>query len=220
MAFPGMDCSTYPGDARMQELKRQTNLAWTGFYLAPAPNHPDTDWMDRRAVLAAQGWGFAPTYLGHQQQHLTNAQGKVDGADAAQLAHAAHFEPGTVVYLDVEQGPPLGDPMKTYYASWVQSVVDAGYTPGIYCSFLNVADFIATDHRPKVWTWRLILPEGDAVNPPYRTDSPSGSSYAGARMWQYVQNMKTVFAPAAGAPPITMHPIDFSTSSVSDPSVP
>src|SRR5262249_18022116 len=61
LMFAGIDRSTYPGDTVMQWLWDNTNLYWTGFYLAPAPSHgKDTSWMSRRGVLKQMGWGFAP----------------------------------------------------------------------------------------------------------------------------------------------------------------
>lgn len=64
MGYAGMDTSIYPGDAVMAHLKDLTNLVWTGFYLGPAPSHPNASWMDRRATLIAQGWGLAPKRRG------------------------------------------------------------------------------------------------------------------------------------------------------------
>ena len=58
--FLGFDTSIYPGDTAMQTLRTQALVAFTGFYLAPAPSHGDTSWMQKRAFLAGLGYGFAP----------------------------------------------------------------------------------------------------------------------------------------------------------------
>ena len=57
--FSGFDRSEYPGDAIMAWLKGNTNLAWCGYYLAPAPSHPGTSWMMNRVKLVTDGWGLA-----------------------------------------------------------------------------------------------------------------------------------------------------------------
>ena len=65
--FRGFDTSIYPGDAKMLLLRTDADVAWTGFYLGPAPSHPDDSWMSRRADLKAMGFGSAPIYVGQQQ---------------------------------------------------------------------------------------------------------------------------------------------------------
>ena len=81
--FAGFDASGFPGLSEMEWLKANTNLAWCGFYLALAPSHPDAGWMPHRAELAAQGWGFAPVFVGQQvtgpgSRHTTAGQGIID----------------------------------------------------------------------------------------------------------------------------------------------
>ena len=53
--FLGFDTSIYPGDSAMQTLRAQALIAFTGFYLAPAPSHPNASWMQKRAFLAGLG---------------------------------------------------------------------------------------------------------------------------------------------------------------------
>src|SRR5262245_38171774 len=113
--FLGFDRSAYPGDNIMQLLRNAAHLDFTGFYLAPAPSHPDTSWMGKRAFLAGLGYGFAPVYVGQQQppppghqspgSHIiTAAQGTIDGKNATDLAGHAGFGPNSVIYLDIETG--------------------------------------------------------------------------------------------------------------------
>ena len=149
-AHAGFDRSDYPGNDLMQWLWRHTNLAWTGFYLAPAPSHPNAGWMGTRDFLRGLGWGFAPLYLGQQAQgpgsHVLNSlQGYFDGIDATNLALRAGFPSHSVIYLDIEQGPPLGQPTADYYRTWVQAVLDQGYYPGVYFSFLIASQLDAID---------------------------------------------------------------------------
>src|SRR4051812_22938462 len=99
----------------MQWLKSNTNLAWTGFYLAPAPKHSDTSWMPAfapdgyRTALQRMGWGFAPVYVGRQvgSPSLSAQQGTTDGQDAVNLSILAGFPNQTTIYLDIEEGGVL-----------------------------------------------------------------------------------------------------------------
>jgi hypothetical protein len=130
--FPGFDTSQYPGDQVMSWLKRNTNLTWTGFYLGVAPSHSQADWMNRRAVLVEQGWGFAPVYLGQQttgpgSHDSSGPQGTIDGGQAVALMQAAGFPAGRCVYLDIENGPPLSALQIAYIAAWVNEVVAQGF---------------------------------------------------------------------------------------------
>src|SRR5271166_2184048 len=65
--FAGVDRDVFPGLGTMQQLKSNTNLAWTGYYLTPAPSQGrQLWWTGNRASLVAQGWGLAPIYVDQQ----------------------------------------------------------------------------------------------------------------------------------------------------------
>jgi hypothetical protein len=83
----GFDRFTYPGDTVMQYWWSNTPMFWTGFYLAPAPQHSDTSWMTKYNTARHMGWGFAPLYVGRQvgDSNLTEAQGRSDAHNAAPL---------------------------------------------------------------------------------------------------------------------------------------
>src|ERR1043165_1953648 len=100
--FLGFDRSEYPGDDVMRLLRTTAQIDFTGFYLAPAPSHPNAGWMSKRAFLAGLGFGFAPIYVGQQQpgapghsnpgSHvITAAQGTIDGKNATVLMTHAGF---------------------------------------------------------------------------------------------------------------------------------
>src|SRR5262245_57667003 len=57
--FRGFDRLAYPGNDFMGLLRTQAQVAWTGFYLAPAPSQGNTSWMQKRAFLKDLGYGFA-----------------------------------------------------------------------------------------------------------------------------------------------------------------
>jgi hypothetical protein len=218
--YAGLDISIYPGTAAMQWLKNNTNLTFTGFYLAPAPNHPDTSWMPSfdptfiRTTLLNMGWGFAPVYVGRQvgSASLTAVQGTADAQDAVTLARTGGFPSASVLYLDIEQGGSLPDAMIDYFKAWVQGVLDNGYNPGVYCSYLSALQLYQADRRAQVWVWHIgqYSCDNDAHNP-YPATDPATSGYVAATLWQYIQNCNI----DANGTPIQ---VDLDSSSLQDPS--
>ena len=214
--FLGIDVSAYPGDDVMQRLRTEAQIDFTGFYLAPAPSHGDKGWMGKRAFLQGLGLGFAPVYVGQQQSApgsliLTAAQGTIDGANATQLATTAGFPAGSVLYLDIETGPPAHPPFFVYYKAWVQSVIDNGFKAGVYCSHHLAAGFIAADNRAVPWVFQLQAMGGTFAPPLPRLD-PSHSNFAAAKVLQYAQNATLNLSGTS------IKPIDLDSALVADPS--
>jgi hypothetical protein len=217
--FLGFDRSEYPGDSVMKALRTDAQVAWTGFYLAPAPSHGNTGWMLKRSFLAGLGFGFAPIYVGQQQsapgsQILTAAQGKLDGADAALLAERAGFPKLSILYLDIETGPPAKPAFFDYYKAWVQAVVGNGFSPGVYCSHRLASQFIAADDRAVPWVFQLKSSTPQTFVPPLPTPDPSQSSFSSAKVLQYAQNGKLTLSGS------TLKPVDLDTALMADPSAP
>jgi len=217
MGFAGMDTSKYPGDAVMDALRTSTNLEWCGFYLAPAPSHPDPSWMDRRAHLAKAGWGFAPVYVGQQgtgpgSHVLTKQQGETDADNAAFLAKAAGFSTGTTIYVDIEQGAALTTPNQDYVASWLDTLKALDYVPGVYCSHTTVPSIQALGLDVVYWIWKFANADtGVTKASPFKDDDPDTTGVNVASVWQWAQNCK--ISTVSG-----LLLVDLDTASTSDPS--
>jgi len=214
--FLGFDRSAYPGDNVMQRLRTEGEVDFTGFYLGPAPSHGDTGWMQKRDFLAGLGFGFAPLYVGQQQSApgsliLTAAQGILDGRNATKLATTAGFPEASVLYLDIETGPPAHPPFFNYYKAWVQSVIDNGFIPGFYCSHHLGGPFAAADNRAVPWVYQLNAIGGNFALPLPRPD-PSHSSFNGAKVLQYAQNA------TLNLNGTILKPVDLDTALSVDPS--
>jgi len=212
--YAGVDTLAYPGDPAMQWLKSNTNLSWTGFYLAPAPYHSDTSWMTTYASLLAMGWTFAPIYVGQQTDSsvLTADQGTADGQNATSLASQAGFPAKAVIYLDVEQGGTLPQGMLDYFSAWTAAVTAQGYSPGVYCSYSQTAAQLSSQEGPLVWAFQLnsYTCANDGQNP-YPTPDPSGSGVDFAVAWQLIQNCSINVNG-------TQLNVDLSSSKMADPS--
>jgi Domain of unknown function (DUF1906)/Putative peptidoglycan binding domain len=218
--YAGFDVSGYPGAHVMQWLWDYTNLYWTGFYLAPAPSHKNTSWMNSYAALKGIGWGVAAIYVGQESQgpgsHIVTAlQGKLDGKDACGLASKANFPGGSFVYLDVEQWTsPLAQTTKEYYKAWADAVVLEGYRPAVYCKYSFASELIALTPGARAWVYRLRYNNGTHFRSAYPAPAPSESLYQRADAWQFAQNGLIDLANGS-----TLQ-VDLDTSAFSDPSSP
>jgi hypothetical protein len=185
----------------MKHLADNTNLWWTGFYLTPAPSQGHSlGWMGAYNELKDQGWGFAPIFVGQQEQRiphcshiLTEAQGEKDAQTAADLARTAHFPHGSVIYLDFEFGLPLSEEVKTYCRAWSNALVINGYYPGVYCSWQLAGPLVSDSHaktttRPVIWAVNYSYPK-KRYKVPYPEPDPRDSGVASASLWQLRGNV-------------------------------
>jgi hypothetical protein len=206
-SFYGMDLAAYPGDDVMQAWWNDSPFYYTGFYLGPAPYHPDTSFMDKRQVLVDQGWGLLPIYLGRQADSWNLDQGVEDGDDAVNLAASAGFPHNTVIFLDIETGLPLTNSFLSYVTDWVSEVQSQGYIAGIYC-YIDNASQIGNALPDNVQFW---VAHYTGNNLPSSIPSPVGSGVSFASAWQFVGDTCLTYGG------FTLD-IDFNTSTYTDPS--
>ncbi len=230
--YAGFDRLVYPGDSIMRTMFEQTNLYWCGFYLAPAPSHPDTSWMTKLDTLQQIGWGVAPTYVGQQMvgpgsKNVTAAQGTLDARDAAKLASAAGLSTGSILFLDIEQGPPIGAAALAYYSAWASELEDhTNYSPGVYCSFYQVAQSLHdVNSTPIFWIFNVnkftcgpAKGGRQTISPssPFPAPDPVLSGVSFAKLWQLGQGNNCNIN--AGGHVVAR--VDFDSSSSMDPSDP
>jgi hypothetical protein len=220
--FAGFDRSDYPGDAAMAWLKANTNLLWCGYYLGPSPSHSGTSWMGTRAKIAALGFGVAPIYVGQQvtgpgSKNPSLAQGTADGGDAAAMLQGEGFAAGSCAYLDLENGPPLTQPLSDYVAAWCDAVAARGFQPGVYCSHLFAADIHQLRSQVRIWAFKVATSQTHPVpGTNFPTLDPAGCGYVGAFAWQLGQNCQLT-VPGAPLDAIT---VDLDVAVAADPGAP
>jgi hypothetical protein len=220
--IPGFDASDFPGAAEMAWLKANTNLLWSGYYLAPSPSHHGTGWMGQRASLQGAGWGLAPLYVGQQlsglgSHHVTGPQGTTDGLDAVGLMTGEGFAAGSTVYLDLEDGPPFTAPRTTYVQAWADEVAKAGFRPGVYCSHGFAADVHTLCPAARLWVFKVdTTAVHDFPGTNFPDLHPAGSGFTGAFIWQLGQNCR-LNLPAA---PLKSPLVDLDTALQPDPGKP
>ena len=205
-SFYGMDLAAYPGDDVMQAWWDNSPFCYTGFYLGPAPYHPDTSFMDQRQVLVDQGWGLLPIYVGRQADSWNLDQGIEDGDDAVNLATSAGFPSHTVIFLDIETSSPLSGSFLSYVTDWVSEVESKGYIAGIYC-FVDNAIQIGNALPENVQFW-VSYYTGNGL--PSSIPSPADSGVSFASAWQFVGDTYLTY----GGDSLD---IDINTSTFTDP---
>lgn len=206
---PGFDKRDFPTLAEMQTWMRESPYVWVGYYL-PSPCFAGRAWVGNRAQLEQQGWGLAVLYVGQQAPNsammtgaaatpsgdgparncgrnpLTTAQGSTDGDDAANIAAADGFPPGTTIFLDVERSDPMPPALDTYVRGWLDRVLARGYLAGIYAHKVN-ADALSASQRA------AYAARNDARRPPFWVVNsigfelgkpPAASGYPYATIWQ------------------------------------
>lgn len=218
--FAGFDRSDYPGPKVMRWFRENTNIKWCGYYLAPAPSHQDMSWMNAEDG-DLEGWGFAPIYVGRQvlgpgSRLVSGLQGKVDGASACGLMVQAGFDRGSVVYLDLENGPPFGGIQQDYVGEWCDGVRANGFSPGVYCSFLIAPQLARLRPDTKIWVFHVRTVQMHRVlGENFPTPEPKTSGFAGASIWQH-DDEAVVECPAMLGGRIV---VDLDSADSEDPSV-
>jgi len=244
MSFAGIDRLAYPGSDFMAGLMQNTNLLWTGFYLAPAPSQGNRSWMDHRADLRAMGpgWGIAPIFVGQQHPSgvgshiLTAAQGRQDALTAAQLADTAGLSSGSEaglpgaprIYLDIEIGGNLPLDFLGYVNARCEVIRSdqTSYLPAVYCSFKDTAaQLLRANPDLVVWVFNInqFLSHHDQAfvgTDEFRKPDVATSGFASATAWQWIQNFASLTTTLPNGSSRTLPAWDLDVSDVPDPSHP
>lgn len=174
----GFDSPYYHGLDAFRWLKKNTNMEWFGYYIAPwgAVAPYQSQWYSAIPRLRDEGWGLVPIYLGKQPDKLAatlKARGMTgkerfdgygDGVEATKFASATGFGPATVIYFDMEKYE-YTKAWHQYLHGWMEGVMDAGYYPGLYCSHLRADELESSADitgypfmpHPRIWA---VAPSG------------------------------------------------------------
>ena len=106
------------------------------------------------------------------------------------------FALGSCIYLDLENGPPLTQPLTDYVANWCDTVSSSGYLPGVYCSHQLALTVHTLRSMCRIWAFRVQTTQPHPVPKPFPDPNPSGCGYIGAYAWQLGQNCLIAVVPA------------------------
>lgn len=201
--YLGFDVNEYPGDAALPTL-RQT-FAFAGYWLNVPPGAKGNNWIGKRVEFVKNGFGFLVLFNGRLDRELkseTNAAalGVSDAKSAIAAVQREGFLPGTIVFLDQEEGGRLLPEQMAYVLSWVDTIKANGFHAGIYCSGMPTKEgkttiTTANDIREHeagraisyfIYNDKCPPSPGCAMakNPP----SPAFSGIAFAAVWQFAQS--------------------------------
>jgi Domain of unknown function (DUF1906) len=203
-AYLGFDRDIYPGDAAMPVLKK--TFAFTSYWLSPPPAEKNTTWLGKRNSLRDLGFGFLVLYRGRDSREFKRApdgpaKGNLDAQSAITTARKENFPPGTIIFLDIEEGGRLSPIYHAYLHAWADTLTRAGYRAGVYCSGIPAKEtggiFVVTadDIRAQAGSREFIFfvyndacPPSPGCSFPGAAPSPSGSGVSYAHAWQFAQS--------------------------------
>jgi Domain of unknown function (DUF1906) len=225
--YLGFDRNDYPGDANLPALRN--SFAFTGYWLNNPPGSSSNSWHGKRDALERAGFGFLLLFNGRAYSELKAQRprqgggrlartrhepspdpGSSDGAAAARAAREEGFRPGSVIFLDQEEGGRMLPEQKQYVFAWADAVRHSGFRPGIYCSGIQVAEpdgsviSTARDLHDSPQGRELVFWVANDACPPSpgcsfsRDPTPPASGGAPfAEVWQFAQSpLRRQFADA------------------------
>ena len=202
-SYLGFDSDVYPGDAALPILRK--TFSFTGYWVGPPPEEKSSTWLGKRELLRKLGFGFLVLYRGrtsHEFDKSANGtdQGAFDAQQASSAAKKEGFPPGTIIFLDVEEGGRFSPTYHAYLHAWSAGLTRAGYRPGVYCSGMAVKEtggviIVAADdirahsapHEFSFWVYNDACPPSPGCAFA-KTPLPSASGVPYARVWQFAQS--------------------------------
>lgn len=206
VSYLGFDKNDYPGDGRLEALRR--TFAFTGYWLNTPPGASGNPWTGKRAILRARGFGFLLLFNGRLDAALKSGSpgqlGRDDAAAAIAAAAREGFPPGATIFLDQEEGGRLLPEQAEYVLAWVDAVRASRYKPGVYCSGIAVPDGAAkistaqdiltrlqASHqagRVPLWVAQDECPPAPGCVVLRRPPAAAESGVPAALVWQYTQS--------------------------------
>jgi len=203
-AYLGFDRNLYPGDHAFAALRK--TFVFTSYWLNSPPGEKTNTWMGKRDFLRNSGFGFLVLFRGRDSHEFKKVQdgpakGSLDSEAAAAAAKKEGFPPGTIVFLDIEEGGRLSATYHAYLHAWLDGLARSGYRAGVYCSGMpakesgGVTILTADDIRANAAAREFVFFVFNDTCPPspgcvFPTAAPavasSGVPYAEA--WQYAQS--------------------------------
>src|SRR5713101_3369106 len=203
-SYLGFDRNVYPGDAALPVLRKTFTFA--SYWLSPPPGEKLNTWKGKRKLLVSHGFGILVLYCGPDSSELkTETDAKEKGSQDANASAAAAreegFAPGTIIFLDIEEGGRLSPAYHQYLGVWSEELKRAGFRAGVYCSGIPVKEEAAVtittaeDIRNQatlqeivIWAFNDVCPPSPGCGFPRNPPAPSASRVSDAAVWQFAQS--------------------------------
>lgn len=202
--YLGFDRNDYPGDEAMKLLRR--DFAFTGYWLGNPPGEKTNTWSGKREMLRSEGFGFVLLFAGPTSDQLrdeayTRKRVADDTEAAAAAARREGFPPGSLIFLDIEEGGRLPLTYVTYLKLWASELGRLGFGAGVYCSGIPIdegerislitSDFIRDQIKPSelvYWVYNDSCPPSPGCKTAQDPPAPSASGIGYAQIWQFVRS--------------------------------
>jgi len=203
-SYLGFDLNLYPGDAALPTLRK--TFVFAGYWLSPPPGTRTNTWMGKREKLRQSDFGFLVLYRGRELHEvktkvLATRKGTLDATTAIASARREGFPPGTIIFLDIEEGGRLPAAYHVYLRFFSETVRKSGYRMGAYCSGMPVkeepgvtittAEDIRNNAATKdvaIFAYNDACPPSPGCNFPQNPPSPDASGISYAAIWQFAQS--------------------------------
>jgi hypothetical protein len=199
----GFDRNHYPGNDALPMLRR--SFAFASYWLNIPPGATRNSWEGKRVQVEAAGFGFLVLFNGRLNEELKKAGtaaelGRSDADAAIAAARREGFPPGTLVFLDLEEGGRLLPEQRAYLFAWVDRVSKSDFKAGVYCSGIaaeagDSGSITANDIRTHaegreiaLWIANDACPPSPGCTIPEKALLPAQSGIAEASVWQYAQS--------------------------------
>ena len=202
--YLGFDRNDYPGAPSLPLLRK--TFAFSGYWLNAPPGETANTWQGKRAIMASNGFGFLVLFNGRLDRALksvANARvlGTRDSQAAVQSAQREGFPPGTIIFLDQEEGGRMLPEQRAYVYAWIDGINASGYRGGVYCSGMlareeaGVTVVTANDLRDQAggrdiafFVYNDACPPSTGCVFPGNPPPPEKSGVSFASIWQFAQS--------------------------------
>ena len=182
------------------------DFAFTGYWLGNPPGEKTNSWSGKREFLRSQGFGFVLLFAGPADGDLRDARiapkrAAVDSQAATEAARREGFPPGSVIFVDLEEGGRLAPAYFTYLKLWASELARLGFRAGVYCSSIPIdegegltlitSDFIREQIKPTeliYWVYNDSCPPSPGCIVSQNLPPPSRSGISYAQVWQFVRS--------------------------------
>ena len=156
--------------------------------------------------MRSHGFGFLVLFNGRLDKELKSSQdpktlGSNDAATAVDSAKKEGFPPGTIIFLDQEEGGRMLPEQQAYLYAWIDAVNSSGYRAGVYCSGIPVQESIGVEittandiqnnaggRKISFFIYNDVCPPAPGCDLDAEPLFPGQSGVPSATAWQFAQS--------------------------------
>jgi hypothetical protein len=203
-SYLGFDLNEYPGDDALPALRK--TFSFSSYWLSSPPGEKRNNWLGKRSLMKSQGFGFLVLFNGPLNRKLKSPalakqMGVADGETASRMARQEGFSPGTIIFLDIEEGGRLAPAYYDYLRAWMATLARSHFRSGAYCSGIPLDDgdgkTITTvkdiqehlgDAKLTLWVFNDFCPPSPGCVSSQSPPPVAQGGFPEASVWQFAQS--------------------------------